>query len=149
VIPGAALALVLTASQIQWVNVAIRLGEPYGLGYTLAALEGQESSYCKFKRNDWSVGCLGTKRATVRSIFDPAATRARLESDNDYSLRAGLTILLYCRAATNSWRREIACYHWGEPHESKMSDAEIDSDGYVKAVSERVRQLQQIPVDTK
>jgi len=143
------LALYLTAAQATAVSQAFNLGAPYGQGLTLSAVIGQESSYCKFKRNGWSFGCAGTKRATVRKLFDGSASRARLESDNLYSIRAGLAILLYCKDHTNSWRRELACYHWGLPHESQMSDAEIDSDSYVKAVSERVRQLQQIPVDTK
>jgi hypothetical protein len=141
--------LYLTAAQAHWVAVAFNEGNKYGLGYTVAAISGQESSYCQFKRLRYSVGCMGTKRATVRSLYDPAATRERLERDNDYSLKAGTAILLYCRANVRTWRRMVACYHWGLPHESTMADAEIVSDIYVSAVAERVRHLQQIRVDTK
>lgn len=142
---ASALAIVLTASQLHWATVAYQLGEPYGESLTLSAIIGQESSYCQFKRNGWSFGCAGTKRATVRFIFDGHATRARLESDNLYSIKAGLSVLLYCRDHTNSWRRMVACFHWGLPYESKMSDAQIDSDAYVLAI---VRRLHEIKLDT-
>lgn len=143
---GATLAVFLSAQQLHWATVAYQLGEPYGLASTVSAITGQESSYCKFKRNRWSVGCMGTKRATVRGIFDSAATRERLESDNDYSIKAGIAVLLYCRGNVRTWRRMVACYHWGLPHESTMADAEIDKDVYTLAI---VRRLYEIKVDTR
>lgn len=148
-IPAAVLALTLTASQAHWLQVSYNIGNEQNDGYTLAVLVWQESSFCEWKRNNWSVGCAGTKRSTVRAIFDPAATRLRLESDNDYSIRAGLSILLYCQQNTTTWRRAVSCYHYGLPHESQMSNAQIDSDPYVLAIIAKVKQLQSIPLDTQ
>lgn len=144
-IAGAALALVLTASQLYWANEAYKVGAPYGLGYTLVGLEGQESSYCRFKVNHWSRGCLGIKRSTAR-LFDPLVSRSELTTDNARNIRDGLAFLLYCRSETTSMRRMVAAYHYGVPTESKMSDAQIDSDPYVLAI---VRRLHEIKVDTR
>ena len=142
-------ALCLTAAQMHWAIISYRIGEPYGEGLTVSALVWQESSFCEFKRLRWSVGCLGTKRATVRKLFDPAATRARLESDNGYSIQAGTAILLYCRENVRTWRRMVACYHWGLPHESTMADADIDKDPYTLAIAEKVKKLRAIPISTE
>lgn len=143
-IAGAALAIVLSASQLHWATVAYQLGEPYGLGSTLVALEGQESSYCRFKGTSWSRGCLGFKRATAR-IFDIGVSRKQLTDDDNRNLRDGLAYLLYCRERTKDWQHMVAAFHYGVPAESKMSDAQIATDGYVLAI---VRRLHEIKVDT-
>lgn len=135
----------LSSEQVYWANYAFQLGDKYGLGSTLAAMEGQESSYCKFKRLRWSVGCLGTKRATVRAIFDPAATRERLESDNEYSINAGLSILLYCRQRTKNWRESLLCFHYGEFVEQDMVSHKIpyDPDNYIGAIIKRMDEIKE------
>ncbi len=133
-------ALVLTALQLHWATVAYQIGVPYGEGRTLAALEGQESSYCEFKVNGWSRGCLGVKRSTAR-LFDARVTRLALETDNYRNLLVGLAYLLYCRKHTKDWRHMVAAYHYGVPVESQMSDAQIDADGYVKAIQRRMKEI--------
>lgn len=143
----AALALVLSQAQVVAANQAFTIGEPYGLGHTLQAIIWQESSFCQQKRNGWSVGCAGTKRRTVRFIFDPAATRARLESDDEYSIKAGLSILLYCKTHTDNWSEMVYCYAYGLPQEEKATEDEILSDTYVKSVAAKVKQLEEIPAD--
>src|SRR5690348_12382738 len=153
------LSAVLTVAQVSAINKALRIGEPYGLSYTVAAVEGQESSYCKFKRNRWSVGCMGTKRSTVRLLFDPRATRERLEKDEEYSISAGAAILDYCKRRTPNWRRMVACFHYGLPVESSLTDADIAADavgkpcpdydkcdGYIFAIIKRYRFLESIKV---
>lgn len=142
---GAALAVFLSAQQLYWANEAYKAGAPYGLSNTLVALEGQESSYCRFKVNHWSRGCLGIKRSTAR-LFDPLVSRSELTTDNARNIMDGLAFLLYCRSETTSWRRMVAAYHYGIPAESKMSDSQIDSDAYVLAI---VRRLHEIKVDTR
>lgn len=137
-----AAALILSAAQMKWAILSYQIGEVNGQGFTVAALSWQESSFCDRMRNNYSVGCMGTKRRTVRKLFDAAATRLRLATDEDYSIRAGAAILDYCRIHTKNWRREIACYHFGEPTESQMSDAQIDSDPYVLSVAAKVRALE-------
>lgn len=146
---GTTAALILSAAQLHWANVSYTIGSEQNDGYTLAALVWQESSFCERKRNHWSVGCAGTKRSTVRAIFDPGATRARLESENEYSIRAGLSILDYCRRNTASWRRAVSCYHLGLPMESKMSDEQINKDSYVLSIIDKVNKLKALPIDTR
>ena len=138
---GAALGVILSASQLHWAQEAYNIGAPYDLGYTLVALEGQESSYCEFKVNGWSRGCLGVKRSTAR-LFDARVTRLALETDNYRNLLVGLAYLLYCRKHTTDWRRMVAAYHYGVPVESQMSDAQIDADGYVKAIQRRLKEIE-------
>ena len=135
----------LSKEQVKWANYAFQIGDKYGLGSTLAAMEGQESSYCKFKRLRWSVGCLGTKRATVRAIYDATATRVRLESENDYSIRAGLAILLYCRQRTSTWRESLLCFHYGEFVEQDMVKGKIpyDPDGYINSIIKRMKEVKE------
>lgn len=145
----AALALILTQAQVTSLRMAYTIGAPYDLGYTVSAISWQESSFCQQKRNNWSVGCMGTKRRTVRFIFDPAATRARLESDDVYSTQAGLSILLYCRTSTENWSEMVYCFHFGLPQEEQATEDEILSDGYVKAVARKVKELESLPKDTQ
>jgi hypothetical protein len=127
----------LSTTQVYWAEEAFKVGNPYGLGLTLSAIIGQESSYCQNKINGWSRGCSQIKRATAR-IFDPGVTREELTRDNQRNIKDGLAFLLYCRTNTTSWRRSVACFHWGLPHESQMSDTEINSDAYVSAVIARL-----------
>lgn len=145
---ASALAIVLTASQLHWAGEAYKAGAPYGLGYTLVALEGQESSYCRFKVNGWSRGCLGIKRSTARSLGgDSTITRQKLTEDNHRNILVGLTIFRYCAAHTKSWRQALLCYHYGEPAEKLMvaGKAPYDPDGYILAI---VRRLHEIKLDT-
>jgi len=136
----AALGLYLSASQVYWAQQAFLIGEPHNVGHTLVALEGQESSYCRFKGTSWSRGCLGIKRSTAR-LFDPDVTRDALTNDNYRNLHDGLMYLLYCKAHTKNWSHMVACYHWGLPHESKMSDTEIEADVYVNAIRKRMQEV--------
>lgn len=138
---ASALAIVLTASQLHWATIAYQLGEPHGLGYALVALEGQESSYCKFKVNKWSRGCLGIKRSTAR-LFDSQVTRRQLTDDNARNIRDGLAYLLYCRANTAGWSEMVYCYHYGLPGEIAVkTEWQIVNDGYVKAVKRRMHEI--------
>lgn len=138
---GAAAVLVLTVAQKYWAVRSFQIGEQQNVGYTLSAISYQESSFCKFKVNHYSRGCTGLKRSTAR-LFDPSVTRLQLTNDNERNIRDGLAFLLYCKARTNSWKRMVAAFHYGVPAESKMSDAQIVSDGYVKAIEEKVRALE-------
>lgn len=142
---GAALGVILSASQLHWVIAAYQIGEPYGLGLTLSSIEGQESSYCRFRVNSWSRGCLGLKRSTAR-LFDPGVTRAELETDNPRNIRDGLAFLLYCQHHTRDWRQMVYAYHWGLPKALKASRVEIDADGYVKAIQRRMKEIR---IDTR
>ena len=145
---SAAAVLILSAAQKYWAVRAYQVGEQQNVGYTLSAISYQESSFCKFKINRWSRGCTGIKRSTAR-LFDPSVTRLQLTEDNERNIRDGLAFLLYCKARTNSWKRMVAAFHYGVPAESKMSDAQIVSDGYVKAISAKLSQLRAIPISTE
>ena len=137
-------ALFLTVLQLHWATVAYQIGAPYGEGRTLVALEGQESSYCRFKVNGWSRGCLGIKRSTARREGgDPTVTRKQLTEDNNRNLLVGLKILLYCSVRTKSWRQSLLCYHYGEPVEKLMVQGSVpyDPDGYVKAIQRRMKEI--------
>lgn len=145
---SAAAVLILSAAQKYWAVRSYQVGEPSGNGYTLSAISWQESSFCRYKVNSWSRGCTGLKRSTAR-IFDPTVTRAELEADNDRNIRDGLAYLLYCHSHTRDWKQMVYAYHWGLPKALTASRAEIVSDGYVKAISAKVRALERVRVNTQ
>lgn len=146
---GAALGLILTASQMKWAIAAYQVGEPYGLGLTVSALAWQESSFCRYKINSWSRGCLGLKRRTAR-LFDSTVTRKQLTDDNERNLRDGLSYLEYCKENTAGWSEMVYCYHYGLPAElAVQTEYEIVSDGYVKAIAFKVTALQNLPEDSE
>lgn len=137
----ALLALILTQAQANWAATSYNLGAQYDEGYTFSAIIYQESSYCQNKVNGWSRGCGGIKRATAR-LYDPQVTRKQLTEDNLRNLHDSLLYLLDCRKQTDSWRRMVYAYHYGIPAARLASVVTINSDGYVKAISAKVRALE-------
>lgn len=144
--PAAAI-LILSAAQAHWASVAFNLGESHnGNGYLFAAIVYQESSFCKYSGTSWSRGCTGIKRGTAR-IFDKGVTRKQLTEDKNRNLLDGLSFLLYCREKTESIDAAAYCYHYGLPQTRKATKAEIERDGYVRAINDKIKQLRAIRED--
>lgn len=137
----AALGLILTQAQVNAYNMSYTIGSGANEGYTLSAIVWQESSFCQHKVNLWSRGCGGLKRSTAR-LFDPGVTRKQLTDDNDRNLHDSLAYLLECKRRTDTWRRMVYAYHYGLPLARVAKVVDIDSDGYVQAISAKVRALE-------
>jgi hypothetical protein len=132
----------MIAAQLAALLLACHMATPANLCQTADAVELQESSACVqrvSKIDHASAGCMGLHLETAR-MFDPGVTRYQLIHDNRRNIRDGVAFLVYCKAKTDSWRRMVACYHYGHPAERKMTDEQINQDQYVQNIIWRMKQ---------
>lgn len=147
-IPGAALALVLSASQIHWLNVAYDEGSYYGLQRYTQAIILVESSACLHKRGDdgRSFGCGQLQVATARLVCKCTVSANQLRSDSELNIRISTAYLNECFIRFWPDRgRAILCYNIGIPNATKASASQVSKSRYVKRVLSYLKALQAIP----
>lgn len=151
-IPAAALGLILSAAQAHWLTVAYNEGSKYGLPKYTQAIILVESSACIHRRGDdnTSLGCGQLKLSTARKVCGCKVTASTLEYSNRINLRLAARFVSQC--FVRFWPdidRATLCYNIGIPAASKASANQVQRSRYVRKVKAFLRQLQQIPVDTK
>lgn len=150
-IAGAALGLILAASQVRALNVAYEEGSPYGLGRYLQAVVLVESSACLHKSGDdhKSHGCGQLKVATAQKICRCRISARALESEDGTNLRISAAYLAECFRRFRDPARALLAYNAGIPSASKASARQVRQSRYVKRVEMFVKQLQKIPVSVE
>jgi hypothetical protein len=149
---GAALALVLTAQQVKALNQAYNEGSLYGIGRYTQAVILTESSACMHKTGDDgnSFGCGQLQVATARKVCRCKVTAKQLIRDDKTNMRITAQFLSECfHQFYPDTSRALVCYNSGAPAASKATANQVRQSRYVRKVKAYLRQLQQIPVDTK
>jgi hypothetical protein len=149
---GAVLSLVLTASQVMALNQAYMEGSLYGLGRYFQAVVLVESSACAQKLGDdgRSLGCSQLSVSTAQTICNCSVSRRLLLDDDRTNLRIGAKFLASCfQRFYPDKQRSTICYNLGPFKAATLTDYQVKHSRYVAKVKAYLRQLQQIPVDTK
>lgn len=148
----AALALVLTAYQVNALNIAYNEGQKYGIPTYTQAIILTESSACLHKRGDdgKSWGCGQLQVETARTICKCKITANALFKESDSNIRISAQFLSEC--FNSFWpdtRRSLYCYQRGIPKAARASDSQVKHSKYVARVLYWVRRLREIKVDTR
>jgi len=149
VISGAALGLILTASQLHWLNVAYDEGQKYGLPHYTQAIILVESSACIHKTGDdgRSFGCGQLQVSTARKVCKCNISMERLIRSNGANIRVTAQFLNEC--FTSFWpdrARAIYCYNAGIPQAHKASDYQVKHSKYVAKVLWWLKRVQEVKV---
>lgn len=99
-------------------------GEPYDLGYTMAAIALHEShagevlvNVNKNTFNDYGIAGVNLKTASNRlgitNHYKRNILASKLVSDYDFNLQMSLTELLYWQEHKDSWEQYVAAYNSG------------------------------------
>lgn len=146
--PAVAAAPALTVSQLRVLNMAIYIGEQHGEGLLLAAIVWQESSLCvrNHQRKSTAMGCGQDLLKTARDTEELPISAWMLAHDWALNLEVSADYLRLCESK-HGYAGGIYAYYWGL-YASQPAAAAVAADPYVKAVLERVREIESLPVST-
>lgn len=147
---ASALAIVLTAYQVNALNIAYNEGQKYGIPIYTQAIILTESSACLYKRGDdgKSWGCGQLQIATAQMVCKCRFNSRILEKENGTNIRLTAAYLARCFAAfPRNYQRAVLAYNKGIPAAANASDSQVKHSKYVARVLYWVRRLHEIRTD--
>lgn len=136
----------LSDKQINTILVAESVGSKYGTGDLLAAVIGQESSWCVHKHgiDRAGFGCGQLHVRTVREVLGWTVTPEALQHHDYLNIYIAADILQACRSTFVTTARTLYCYNHGFTAAVHVSEQRLHRDKYVKAVLKRLQTVEDI-----
>lgn len=114
----------------------------------------QESSFCKRKKERHprpgkppSFGCGQLQVRTAIKMAHHKLTRRQLSFNNQLNIKLAAQYLHYCLVKFDpDWQRGIVCYNKGEFQAAAIKH--LDHDSYLRAITERMHELDKLPQST-
>lgn len=146
---ASALAIVLTAYQVNALNIAYNEGQKYGIPIYIQAIILTESSACLHRRGDDgnSFGCGQLQIRTAKTICRCKITRDSLTNNNSANIRISAAFLNQC--FLRFWpdrNRALLCYNLGTFKAATLTNHQVTKSKYVARVLYWVRRLHEIKV---